>query len=596
MAAQALGGDISKGNDQIGFPAVYQSVYSAAKLPVRMMPREYVPITEPFVGTDFQARYHEQKKRDADHMSRAKVQATQQAKVRAFSSHAGYFGMPKPVLGQRKFANPAMGAFSAVSARRDGHDAPFSTVETGYSGGVLRSAEGQAHGKARLLDRINQLNRIEAAKQSFQLTTLGGPTAAPTGAPMAQLGPAAATTTALPQDVGESTKIELNLLLQGIIDALMSGQPRPGEGDALVQVDTLSRFTFADSTRALTILFRLAPSASAEDLEDVLEKVQTIRQLLDSILDPDRIEQQPEAVQSALTTKILFDKVADYIEQMSSPNNINLSPTNRLLLSQALVKSLGFAQYLRRPDLQRLAQTAPAAGERAAAEDAEADEDGDDDDGFDESARPREDDEEDDRDYADFDYDDRQTFGYASGSYFGEAPGGSDGYSVNPFSREARGRNIAFPGGEAVAAVPAREPGLRAFYDEDTGSYNVAAPASSSGAPSVLSPSERARADRAEAAAGPAAAPAANPVVRRALRPPPPPSVSSASSEGFPKSKDDLPSSRSPGALAQYDALAKRINAMPADKRPTLDKGTIQVYAGSKAANVRANFIKRLGL
>lgn len=654
MAAQALGGDISKGNDQIGFPAVYESVYAAAKLPVRMAPREYVPNTVPFVGKDFQSQYHQQKKRDADRMANAKVQSTIRANVRAFSSPHGYFQMPAPVLGQRKFANPSLGAFTATSARRDIDGAPFSTVESYMSGGVLRSAEGQAYGKARLLSRIGQLNAIESSKVNFQLQNSGQlpvtQMAAPSmpGAPMAAPTPFGATTTG---EVGESTKIELNLLLQGIIDALMSGMPSGNQSEGDRSADTLSRFTFADSTRALTIIFRLAPTANAEELEDVLEKVVTIQRLLNALLDPDRIEQSPEAVQSALTMKILFDKVADYIREMSSPKNINLSLVNRRLLSQALVRTLRFAEFLRRPDLQRLAQTAPAEGERAEAMDAN---DGDD---FDDGATPREDDEEDNdtnRRNADFDSDDRQAFGYASGSYFGEPLGRDDAYSYNPFSREARQpRNVAFPGGEAVAATPsqpaeeavavtAREPSLRAFLDEETGAYNVSArepSVKSSKAPSkksvedamaaatqqlpgyarvpsgkavAFSPEERSKASSAAAAAAPAARPAANPVVKPSIEqffaqpervvmkmkktPVAAAAAPVAAAAAFPKTTAELPSSRDPQAYEKYVELANRINTLPPADRPTKDKLPISVYKGSKITNIRANFVKRLGL
>ncbi len=684
MAAQALGGDIPKGNDQIGFPSVYESVFSAARLPERyFVAPKMVQFEEPFVGTDFQSKYHQNKKADADHMARAKVQSTQRGNVRAFSSAHGYFGMPKAVLGQRKFANPSMGAFSATSARRDQpeNDAPFNTVESVYTGGVLRSAQGQAYGKTRLLARIGQLNTIEAAKQAFQLATMGqtAATAMP-GAPMAPSGmpsAAAATTTAGPAEVGESTKIELNLLFQGIIDALMSGQPRPGDyGEA--QADVLSRFTFADATRALTILFRMAPTMSVEDYEDILEKVQNIRSLLDSLLDPDRVEQQPEAVQTSLSMKVLFDKVADYLEKMMEGNNPNLSVQNRLLLSQALVKSLGFSQFLRRPDLQRLAQTAPSVGERASAMDSESEfrPDG----GFDRRARPREDDEEEDRGFEDFDGDERQTFGYDSGRWFGEA--NDEAYSVNPFSREARGRNVAFPGGEAVAAdVPSlassqrtvsslpisatrEDPaaGLRAVFDEALDGWDVSAARPASRAPtraltdagrSGVSSSERSRAESLASSAaaatsgaplagrpvsvgkpggGPSEAEAAaelrsitssraNEMVRgkttikiselkpfkpeskkrilkayttqakaaKAAAPAPAPAV-----EGLSISRADIPYASAKGAREYFVQLARKINALPPEKRPTKDKGTIFIYEGSKTTNVRANFIKRL--
>jgi hypothetical protein len=173
MSAQVLGGEngIRKGNTAITFPAVFERVYDA---PFHYYPTDAGRPMELREGTDLQAQWHEQKKKDADYMASQKVVSTRNMNSRAFSSPHGYAGMPKASLLQRQFANPSLGAEGGNSARQFLTSAPFHWADAGGSmagmeleGGVLRSKQGQEYGKKVLLSRIAQLNAIDEAKRNF---------------------------------------------------------------------------------------------------------------------------------------------------------------------------------------------------------------------------------------------------------------------------------------------------------------------------------------------------------------------------------------------------------------------------------------------
>ena len=170
------GGDVAI---ELTFPAVYQELYADAGEAERFAP-SFPLVSPPFVeGEDIQAAYHEQKRKDAHHMARAAVDSRQFADARMLSSHANYYGMPRPVLSQRVYANPSLGNLSGAidSARRTMDDsmAPFrclSRQERGLStggcgacydslrGGVIRTLKGQEWAANRLQDRIKQLDEI----------------------------------------------------------------------------------------------------------------------------------------------------------------------------------------------------------------------------------------------------------------------------------------------------------------------------------------------------------------------------------------------------------------------------------------------------
>lgn len=542
VATKKRGGDEAT---QLTFPAVFQSVYASQHRPLSFASSAPAPTTDVMAGDDFQSHYHVQKKRDADYMARAKVQSTHNARRRLLLSHQNYFGMPAPSLVQREFANGSAGAFILNSARRDGTSAPFQLVEAGLTGGVLRSAEGQAYGKARLLDRIRQLDTIDAEKSQFTGTepplapTLGAP-APPVGGPVSQ-----------------TAKIELQLLLKSIIDALMGDTARnPGERDEL------SRFTFGDSVRALSLVIRVAssPDSDAETLEDIKAPVDNILQLLDGLTDPDRREQVELSAmgkERLITTAELFQRIGQYLDGMMG--GVNLSPSERQALSKNLVRSLGFTQFARQMEDQRVESR--GFYERVArsrlfdARGRQEMDDEDDDDDFDEGGERREDTEQGSRRTTEFDADERQSFGYASGAFYDapaqqgrEAPEFFGDVPRPPEGEAPRGR----PLGEAsvrsrAPTAPSGE--IRGVYDPVLGARGV----------EVVRPPSTARSTRGS----------------RSTR-----------TAGLPTRQSELPTTRE-----GYVALARAIN-----ERGGIDGRMVRVYAAGRLENIRRNFIRRLGL
>ena len=575
---------------QLTFPAVYQSVYASQHRPLQYAPSTPGPLVRPMAGDDFQAHYHAQKKADADYMARAKVVSTQNSDRRMLLSHQNYFGMPAPQLAQREFANGSAGAYILNSARRDGGvNAPFQLIESGLTGGVLRTAEGQAYGKARLLARIDQLNRMDAEKAQFLGVETG--LAPSTGAPT-QTMPTGA--------VSDNAKIELQLLLEAIIDALMGDTARnPGEKDEL------SRITFSDSVRALSLIIRVAssPDTDAETLEDVKAPVDQINQLLSGLTDPDRAEQSgerpsKESLERIITTAELFQRLNEYLDQMMG--GINRSPRERVALSKNLVKSLGFTKFTRIMENTRVeskgfyekVSRTNLFDTRGRQEMDDADDD-DPDDQFNQPGSRREDTEQGGvGSRATFDEDERQVFGYASGDWYAapaqqgrEAPTymGEERVTLEELAAPERVLQPALTRQASRTTRPSAE--IRGVYDPVLGTRGVEV---------VRSPAESVAPPRSQRT-----------LPRRSPRRPRVAEVAEVVEERrgdwFPRSREDLPTTR-----AALDALARQINdaggltdagQIAGKNADGSNKGkAIRVYSVGQLPNIRRNFIRRLGL
>jgi hypothetical protein len=651
----------------LGFPSAYQSVYAAKRIPERFFPtKEYSPMTM-WAGNDLQSQYHEQKRVDADYMAGAKVRATQLSRMRYVGTPHGRGLLPHAVLGQRVFANPNNGAQPSASGRQNHSDAPFYYSGGGdyvseFKGGVLRSAKGQAHGIARLRDRVGQLNAIATAAADFTSGTMPSSS----GAPTQSINPSAV-----------SPSIELNLLLQQILDSLNGLGEDSGS--------KLDKFDLATASRALGLIFRMVPEANSDFVEDTQAKVQTILELVNGALD-DETESagmSSTARETALSLQVIFTKLNVYLTRMiagapvqrqetkfnpltgqqetqnvlSQEQGQNLSNPERLALSKNLVSSLGFSKMLKYAvdadpsgmlsEAQRDRLFTSQQAQRYAVGDM--DEDDDDDDGdFDRPAGPRENEAHDretgmSRSARDFDEDERQVFGFNSGMYFPRNGRGEDEYfgeseaqerqSTAPSSfvgqrdqrrghqnRERTASNVS----SAVERVSGR-------FDPDTQGFNLdigALPVQPASAPrpppptgeaSVASsrrtrstatrsrkstgtkhysklPTEFAQVNRREGRERyyldddgtvydrhptPASSVSSK---KSSVKPPPAPKAPASSV--IPTRQRDLPTTRE-----GYDELAKKIN-----KAGGINGSFIQVYSGSSVANIKKNFVKRLGL
>jgi hypothetical protein len=438
----------------LGFPSAYESVYAAKHLPLRFFPTAQ-SASSVWAGNDLQSKIHESRKRDADYMARAKVISTQHSRVRFVGTPHGRGDQPHPRLAQRVFANPSNGAYETSSGRQDHTDAPFSYRGGGdyesrhLTGGVLRSAQGQAFGKQVLMDRIKQLDDIGRASQEFASGS------------MSDNGLNLGTDSMVMSNFPQAGGIELNLLLQSIIDSTRGGD---------MGGEHLNRVDMANCYKAITLIFRTVPRLQNDEITDILAKVDLVLTNIQGLIDPDEnTTLSTQTREIALSLDVLFTKLKTYLEKMMETNgevrqrtfynpqtNRNetqdvLVPTDRgttmslperAKLSSALVTSLGFSKMLRYNPSQYDDLLSTADRERLMTAnqrqtylsgDYGVDGDGDDqddDDRFDRPARAREDTQHEDETGRrrggrpdDFDEDERETFATQSGSFYDQAGG-----------------------------------------------------------------------------------------------------------------------------------------------------------------------------
>ena len=493
----------------LGFPSAYQSVYAAKHIPERFFPTKERPPMLMWAGTDLQSQYHEQKRQDADYMAGAKVRATQLSRMRYVGTPHGRGLLPHAVLGQRLFANPNNGALPSASGRQNHKQAPFhyndgADYTSTYTGGVLRSAEGQAHGIAVLRARVGQLNDIATAKADF---TSNGSMPTSSGAPTQSVNPSAV-----------SPSIELNLLLQSIQDALIQGEG--GE-----ETTKLDKFDLSSASRALGLIFRMVPEGNSDFVEDTQAKVQNILELLNGLLDPDMDSagMSASAKETALSLQTIFTRLDVYLKRMiagapvqrqetrfnpltgqqevqnvlSQEQGENLSNPERLALSKNLVSSLGFSKMLKyavndnpsgllkEADRERLFNAQQR--QRYDVGDMD-DEEEDDDDRFDRPAGPRENEAHDDetgvsRSARDFDEDERQVFGFNSGMYYPRNGRGADEYfgEAEAQERQSTAPSVVFGQSqrrghrnrESSSALASASDRVRGRFDPDTQAFNL---------------------------------------------------------------------------------------------------------------------------
>jgi len=653
----------------LGFPSAYQSVYAAKGIPERFFPtKERMPMPM-WAGNDLQSQYHEQKRVDADYMAGAKVRATQLSRMRYVGTPHGRGLLPPAVLGQRLFANPSNGALLSASGRQNHKQSPFhyndgADYTSRFTGGVLRSAEGQAHGIAVLRARVGQLNAIETAKADF--LSNGMPQSS--GAPTQSINPSAV-----------SPAIELNFLLQSLQDALIQGTG----GDPTTKLD---KFDLATASRALGLIFRMVPEGNSDFVEDTQAKVQNILELLNGLLD-DETESAgmtASARETALSLQVIFTKLNVYLTRMiagapvqrqetrfnpltgqqevqnvlSQEQGENLSNPERLALSKNLVSSLGFSKMLKYAvdaDPSGLLGTANAdrlfssqQAQRFRVGDMDPDDDDDDGD-FDRPEGPRENTAHEtetgvSRSARDFDEDERQVFGFNSGMYYPRNGRGADEYfgEAEAQERQSTAPSVVFGQDQrrghrnresSSAASQSASDRVRGRFDPDTQAFNL-----DFGAPSAASMARRPAPPSGEVSVAPAPIVAEAPrsvapsrrsstkssttkrsTATRSEKPPhssgstgtkhygklptyfaekntkakynkyvlaPTGSVRIAANPVLPTRQSQLPTTRE-----GFDALAKKINASGG-----IDGTYIQVYAGSSVANIKKNFVKRLGL
>jgi hypothetical protein len=358
MAAVAM--VVGESDDlQLGFPSAYESNYAAKQKPQRAFPEYGGMDYSQWAGDDLQAQWHQQKLRDAQFMSGAKLQSTQLSNKRANQSPHGYYRMPKAVLGQRKFANPSFGAYLVSPGRENyasapfhfttahaEHRAPLEPEETGaghccdtFRGGVLRSAAGQVHGHNMLLARVGQLNAIDEAKQQFDMMGMLQP-----GQTLPAQAPFVDSLQNLSTDV--SAPITVNLGLQRVVDLLMGEDILNNQESGFRSADSV----FSETRAVLSGVLATGVSATVSEMSDTLGLIQRIEGLLQATLESDSDDvymdeyANKQAQATYITLQELYKKLNTYLTRMVA--SANLQPRDRETLARSLVKSLGFAKSL----------------------------------------------------------------------------------------------------------------------------------------------------------------------------------------------------------------------------------------------------------
>ena len=331
---------------QLGFPSAYESRYAAKKLPLRNYPSIAVARPDILVGNDAQAVWHQVKKRDADYMSGAKVASTILMNKRSNSSAHGYFGMPKAVLGQRIFANPSNGALTSGIARETYDSAPFhlsNAIPGGntesFRGGVLRSAEGQAYGKQKLMDRIPQLNKIAEEREKFLSEQFFSQEATMPGVRFAD--------SLVNMSVGIPKISDVMVNLQRITDLLMGADIMTHTESGFRSADQI----FKETRKIMGSIVGLGPTSNASQLAEILGFLQRITGLLDATLMPGQTEgpfgdqnENTQAKETFLSLQVIYKDLEAYIR--GCIEGADRQPRDRVGISKNLVASLGISKSM----------------------------------------------------------------------------------------------------------------------------------------------------------------------------------------------------------------------------------------------------------
>lgn len=280
-------------------------------------------------GDDFFSKNHEQKRIEAQKMALAAVQSKKNMNHRAFTSHAGYYKMPKPVLSQRIFANPSLGALELYSDRRTSDvDAPFNCVYTGIHGGVLFTRMGRKYAREILQRRSRDLDKINELANEAQ------------GVNLPEVTDSGTDRNAVKPELPDKEMIDLVLRLQGIIDA--------------VDDQDVSRFTMTDFSEFINLFIKFAQVADKTRLTEI---VNTLQQFIENIqASLEQTEEEGKNVANITSLLSLWERITRYGLEMLA--NIDKPLDEKKIISKSLIEDLGIKKIARKP---RAVPTTPAA-------------------------------------------------------------------------------------------------------------------------------------------------------------------------------------------------------------------------------------------
>jgi hypothetical protein len=303
---------------QLTFPKIFAQNFDAG---FAYFPTAEGMALDLMTGSTFQSEYHDQKMREARQSVMNGIQ-NNKTKERKLLTGVHNYHLPKPVLGQRKFAPPVGGVGDYSSARRDGDfGSPFQTVEvgavsgSGLRGGVMASLEGQNFYQDRLKARLGELDNINTLSLGYAV-------------PMGQK-----VDTQNNRTEGSPNKVELFTYLQALSDSIL-------EAD-------LSKFTFENLIKVLKLLFATAPTADMDTMNDIQANVNTMAVNIRGFMGPREAEFQiNDSDEYVLTLQVFLDKMVKYVANMI--RNIDYSEKDKKTLSNSLIKSLGFTSLIRK--------------------------------------------------------------------------------------------------------------------------------------------------------------------------------------------------------------------------------------------------------
>lgn len=301
------------------YPQGWQDAWTSQGCPTGYFPSEEGGGFDLMVGRDDeQSRYHEAKRMEADMSVMNGIQAKRTADQKLLTGPHNYH-LPKPVLSQRRYANPSLGAVGFDSSRQDNtYDAPFKMIENSMAGGGMRGGvrtnEGNAYYRGQLQNRIGQLDRMNAVAQGFAV-------------PMGQN-----VETAGEMD-GTFSKVQFYIVFQSLIQDILAGN----FGDFKT-----------DKNLAETIDYLLKYVPTITDPSELVDIIQALGQVLDPIrqviTDDDYLEElKARNIDPRKLSLIedLFDKLHTYCSAMGTPDVFSLPEIQKSFVSKSFIKELG---------------------------------------------------------------------------------------------------------------------------------------------------------------------------------------------------------------------------------------------------------------
>ena len=323
------GGDVAV---QLTFP----EVFSAAVAVTDPNPYDYMlhpaqQFYHPEAANDLQQDYHAEKKAAADRSVATRISSREYSKWLLNHNTYGYT-QPRPVLGQRIFANPSNGnTVDIYPARRtmaagNTHtgDSPIKCSSTGLQGGIVRTEEGQRYVMKLRMDRINQLNAIQS----------GTPTV-----PDQALRPGGDYSQTVDTEEQQSATDAQKLELKGYLDRIFNEYSENRSVTGLFPVMTIKSIS-ENLTKAALLLFRVVINLDRYDFNELLNYVERTYQLARRALG-DRLPGPDESferfnLQEQMTETLR--RLLVYVENMFDA--MDRSVNEKKLLSASLIKTL----------------------------------------------------------------------------------------------------------------------------------------------------------------------------------------------------------------------------------------------------------------